>query len=101
MFNGFPGGSVVKNPPANLGDIGSIPGSGRSSRRRNGNPLQYSCWKNAMVRGVWWAAVPGGCKESHNQATEHAPTHAKVFKARKAMGWRTENSKKMVTSQDH
>ena len=54
-----------------------------------------------MVRGVWWAAVPGGCKESHNQATEHAPTHAKVFKARKAMGWRTENSKKMVTSQDH
>ena len=41
----LPGGSVVKNPPANAGDVGSIPGSGRSSRG-NGNPLQYSCLEN-------------------------------------------------------
>ena len=40
---GFPGGSVVKNPPANVGDMGLIPGSGRSPGEGNGNPLQYSC----------------------------------------------------------
>ena len=43
---GFPGGAVVKNPPANARDardVGSIPGSGRYPRERNGNPLQYSC----------------------------------------------------------
>ena len=39
---GFPGGSVVKNPPANAGDTGSIPGLGRSPGEGNGNPLQYS-----------------------------------------------------------
>ena len=45
-WKGFPGGSVVKNPSANEGDardVGLIPGSGRSSGGRNGNPLQYSC----------------------------------------------------------
>ena len=56
---GFPGGSVVKNPPANAGDAGSIPGSGRSPGVGNGNPLQYSCLGNPMDRGAWWAAVYG------------------------------------------
>ena len=45
---GFPGGSVVKNPPANAGDAGdtgSIPGSGRSPGEGNGNPLQYLAWR--------------------------------------------------------
>ena len=41
----FPGGSAIKNPPANAGDVGSIPGSGRSPGEGNGNPLQYSAWK--------------------------------------------------------
>ena len=45
---GFLGGSVVKNPPANAGDTSSIPGSGRSSGGRNGNPLQYTCLGNPM-----------------------------------------------------
>ena len=57
---GFPGGSEVKNPPANaggIGDVGLIPGSGRSPRGGNGNPLQYSCLENSMDRGAWWAAV--------------------------------------------
>ena len=58
-FTGFPGGSVVKNPPANAGDVGSIPGLGRSSGERNGTPLQYSCLQNAMGRGGWRATVPG------------------------------------------
>ena len=51
----FPGGSVVKNPPANLGaagDTDSIPESGRSPGGAYGNPLQYSCWDNPMDRGA-------------------------------------------------
>ena len=54
-----PGGSVVKNPPANAGDTGLIPGSGRSSGEGNGHLLQYSCPKNPMDRGAWWTAVHG------------------------------------------
>ena len=48
---GFPGGSVVRKPLANEGDMGSIPGWGRSSEG-NGNPLQYSCLENPMDRGA-------------------------------------------------
>ena len=51
---------MIKNPPANAGDardVGSIPGSGRSSREGNGNPLQYSCLGNPMDRGAWRARV--------------------------------------------
>ena len=57
---GFPGGSVVKNLPANAGDAGdtsSIPGSGRSPGIGNGSPLQCSCLENSMDRGAWWATV--------------------------------------------
>ena len=61
---GCPGGSLVKNLPANEGDPGSIPGSGRCPGEENGNPLQYSCMGNPMDRGVWRAAVHGGFKES-------------------------------------
>ena len=59
------GGSVVKNPPANArtaGDMGSIPGSGRSSEGGNSNPLQYSCLENPMDRGAWQATVYGVAK---------------------------------------
>ena len=55
----FPDGSVVKNPPANVGDSGLIPGSGRSSREGNGNPFQYACLENSMDRGVWWLQYMG------------------------------------------
>ena len=54
---GFPGGSVVKNPPAKAGDAGSIPRSGMSPGEGNGNPLQYSCLGNPMDKGAWWATV--------------------------------------------
>ena len=54
---GFPGGSVVKNPPANAGDTGLIPGSGRSPIERNGNPLQYSCLEKSTDREAWQATV--------------------------------------------
>ena len=60
----FPGGSVVKNPPTKAGDMGLIPGSGRSSGERNDNPLQHSCLGNPMVRGTWWATVHGVAKET-------------------------------------
>ena len=59
---GFPGGSVVKNLPANAGDEGSIPGSGRSPEEGNGNSLQYYCLENSMDRGAWWAIVHGAAK---------------------------------------
>ena len=61
---GFPGGSVVKNPPANTGETGSVPGLGRSLGEGNGNPLQYACLGNPMDKGAWWATVHGVAKES-------------------------------------
>ena len=54
------GGSMVKNPPANAGDSGSIPGS-------NGNPFQYSCLENAMDRGAWRGTVVGYSPWSHKE----------------------------------
>ena len=57
---GFPGGSVVKNPPANPGDAkdaDSFAGLGRSSGEVNGNPLQYSCLENPMDRQAWQIRV--------------------------------------------
>ena len=57
LLLGFPGGSVVKNPPANTGDMVLIPGSGRSPGEGNGSPLQYSCPGNTMDGGAWWATV--------------------------------------------
>ena len=50
---------MVKDPPANAGDTGSIPGSGKSPGEGNGNPFQYSCLENTMDREVWWAIVHG------------------------------------------
>ena len=61
---GFPGVSVVKNPPVNAGDLGLIPGLGRSSGEGNGNPLQYSCLENPTDRGAWQATVYEVEKES-------------------------------------
>ena len=54
---------MVKNLPANAGDAGSIPGSGRSPGGGNGNPLQYCCVENPMDRGAWRATVSGVAKE--------------------------------------
>ena len=63
---------MVKNPPANAEDVrdaGSIPGSGRS-RRRKGNPLQFSCLGKPMDRGAWWATICGvGVAKSWTQLT--------------------------------
>ena len=53
----FPGGSDSKSSARNVGDTGSIPGSGTSPGEGNGNPLQYSCLENPMDRGAWWATA--------------------------------------------
>ena len=62
---------AVKNLPANAGDAGSIPGSGRSPGVENGNPFQYSCLGNPMDRRAWWATAHGGHK-SRTQLSIHA-----------------------------
>ena len=62
---GFPGGSVVKNLPVNVGDVGLIPGFGSSPREGNSNPLPCSCLENSMEREAWWAAVHGVARESY------------------------------------
>ena len=64
ITEGFPGGSVVKNPPANARDLSSIPGSGRFPGEGNGYLLQYAYLKNSMDRGAWWATVHQVSKES-------------------------------------
>ena len=59
---GFPGGSEGKVSACNAGDLGLIPGSGRSPGEGNGNPLQYSCLENPMDKGAWNATVHGVAK---------------------------------------
>ena len=59
-----PDDSVVKNPSANAGDMGLIPGLRRSSGEGDGNLLQYSCLGNTMDRGTWQATVHGVTKKS-------------------------------------
>ena len=71
---GFPGGSEVKNPPINSGDMRLIPGSGRSPGEGNGNPLQYSCLGNPMDRGAW-------------KATVHRVTHSRTTTESKNWDW--------------
>ena len=60
---GFPHSSVGKESVCNAGDLGLIPGLGRSPEEGNGNPLQYSCLENPMDRGAWKAIVHEGHKE--------------------------------------
>ena len=67
----FPGGSLVKNPPANAGDVGSLPCSGRSHGEGYGYPLQYSCLENYMDRGAWQFTVHEMAK-NQTQLSTHA-----------------------------
>ena len=67
----FPGGSVVKNLPTDAGEVGSVPGLGRSPGKGNGNQLQYSCLKSPMDRGACWATIH---RITKLDMTEHACT---------------------------
>ena len=72
-YSGFLGDSVIKNPPVNAGDPGSIPpASGRSPGGGHHNSLQYSCLENPMDSGAWWAIVYEISKESN---TTDSPNH--------------------------
>ena len=69
---------MVKNPPANGKDAGSIPELGRSLGGGNGNPLQYSCLKNFMDRGAWQAIVHGVTRVRHDWVMEHKHTYTLI-----------------------
>ena len=76
---GIPVGSIVKNPPASVGDLGSIPGLGRSPGEGNEYPFQYSCLENPMDRGAWRAMVHGVTRVGHNLATKPPPPGSNIF----------------------
>ena len=65
---------MIKNPPANAEDIGSLPELGRYPGEGSGNPFQYSCLGNPMDRGFWWVTVYGITKNQHNLATKQTAT---------------------------
>ena len=69
---------MVKNPPANAGDPGSLPGSGRSPGEGNGNPLQYSCLENPKDGGAWWATVHGVARVGHGLGTKQQNSCAQL-----------------------
>ena len=69
VLKGFSGGAEVKASACNVGDLGLIPGSGRSPGKGNGNPLQYFCPENTMDRGAWWATVHGVTKSRTKPST--------------------------------
>ena len=62
LTSGLPGGSDSKETACDVGDLDSLPGSGRSPAEGNGYPLQYSCLGNPMNRGAWWATAHGVAK---------------------------------------
>ena len=66
IYMGFPGGSDGKESACNAGDLGSIPGSGRSPGEGSGYPLQYSCLENSMDRGAWQAQSVGLQRVRHD-----------------------------------
>ena len=72
-------GSDGKESTCNAGDLGSVPGSGRSPREGNGNPLQYSCLENSMDRGAWWAIVHGVRKSQTRLSDLHFYFNAQLY----------------------
>ena len=89
----FPGGSGVKNLPANAGDRGLLPGLGRSPEEENGNPLQYSCLGNPMDRGAWPATVNRVTKSEMTKYTRAAKPQYDALKGgeREPLHWRNDH----------
>ena len=85
---GFPGASDGKECACNVGDLGSIPGSGRSPREGNGYPLQYFCLENTMDRGAWGLQSMGSQRVRHNLALTLSLRHVKGReRSGQAEGW--------------
>ena len=80
----FSGGSTVKNLPANAGNKGSIPGSGRTPGEGNGNPIQYSCLENPVDRGAGQAIVHGVTRVRRDLVTKPP---LKGMKEDEMVGW--------------
>ena len=76
LINGSPHSSAGKESACNVGDMGSIPRSGRSPGEGHGNPLQYSCLENPMGRGAWQATVHGAAKSQTRLKQLSLYTHA-------------------------
>ena len=105
---GVPGDSLVNNPPASTGDMGSIPGSGRSPGEGNGNPLQYSCLENPMDRGAWQAIVHEVAKGQTWLNKQHIHRGASsdpflresfIFKENGKRGWKKKKERPEVPDQ--
>ena len=75
---GFPCSSIGKESACNAGDLGSIPGLGRSLGEGNSYPLQYSCLENPMDRGAWQATVQGVARVGHTLVTRPPPRWIRV-----------------------
>ena len=75
----FPYSSVSKESPCKAGNLGSIPGLGRSPGEENTKPLQYSCLENAMDRGAWKAIVHGVARVGHDLVTKPLPPAVKIL----------------------
>ena len=73
FLKGFPHSSVIKESACNAGDLGSIPGMGRSPGEGNGSPLQYSCRENLIDRGAWQATIHGVSRVRYNLVTKSPP----------------------------
>ena len=91
VYVGFPGGSESNEFACNSGDPGSNPGSGRSPREGNGNPLQHCCLENSIDREAWLVTVHGISKswtqlsDSHIHTHTHTHTHTHVFNSGKGL----------------
>ena len=96
---GSPGGSVVKNSPANAGDAGLIPESGRSPGGGNGSPLQYSCLGSPMDRGAYSVTVHGVAKSRTGLST-HARTEGEYNVGRQANWERRSRQREACVSQE-
>ena len=75
---GYPGGSGSKESACSAGNLGSIPGFGRSPGEGNGNPLQYSCLGNPTDRRAWWAIIHEVKRVGYDLATKPLPTAIKI-----------------------
>ena len=84
---GFPHSSVSKESACNAGDLGSIPGSGRSPGEGNGNPFHYSCLENPMDRRAWQATVHGVTTVGHDLVTEQIQTDRKKSETTSICKW--------------
>ena len=91
---------MVKRLAYNVGDLGSIPGLGRSSGEGNGNPLQYSCLENAMDAGVWWATVHGVARVEHDWATSLSLSNETTINAQRSQVSKSFNGRKVQSGME-